>query len=130
MTVDEALRTARMLVADRLVEDDLVPLLEVLAAEVRRLRALNWQPIETADRTSREPVDIWVVPPNDSDDRPRILRNASPYLDQGWTNLQDPTTGRRYRDNRGFWCIDPNDTSPAAYRATHWRPIVGPGEVG
>lgn len=97
------------------------------AAALRHLS--EWQPIETAPRDGTE-IDIWVVPPvrRNQGDYPiyagacsQRIPNARPCYTHAWQDAYGRTvTGRRFYDD-GDQCLDPDDISDRATRATHWR---------
>lgn len=110
--------------------------LDRFAAALRHLS--EWQPIETAPRDGRE-IDIWVVPPSrhEPGDYPiyagacsQRIPNVRPCYTHAWQDDHGrAVTGRRFYDD-GDQCIDPDDISELASRATHWRPLPpGPMEA-
>lgn len=90
---------------------------------------MGWQPIHTAPRDGRE-LDIWVIPPTrrEPGDYPiyagacsQRIPDARPCYASAWQDAHGRTvTGRRFYDD-GDQCLDPDDTSDRAARATHWR---------
>lgn len=107
---------------------DLLVYLTALQASMARL-AVTWQPIETAPRDGTE-IDIWVVPPTrrNQGDYPiyagacsQRIPDARPCYAIAWQDAHGRTvTGRRFYDD-GDQCLDPDDISDRATRATHWR---------
>ena len=103
-------------------------------AEIARLRAeREWRPIEAADRTSSKPVDIWLVPPGKTVSEGHRVPNCRPALQNAWVDDRSIggqfVTGRYFYDDDGDRCLDPDDISEQATRATHWGPIPAPPEA-
>lgn len=106
---------------------------EQAIADWNRVAGQRWRPIEDAPRDGTE-IDIWVIPPSvrGSGDIPIMMgahahriERALPCYRQAWQQFGRTVTGRRFYDD-GDECLDPDDTSERATRATHWRPLPDP----
>lgn len=103
-------------------------------AAVAAYEAAMWQPIETAPRDGM-PIDLWIIPPSNSGPRDFPIyigahasrtTDATPCYRTAWESCGRTITGRRFYDDDGDQCLDPDDTSERATRATHWRPLPPP----
>ena len=88
----------------------------------------DWRPISTAPREPYMKIDLWVVPgrPLHGMDRAKPHRVADAYASgpgKYWEKDGKYVEGRRFYDDEGEQCFDPDDRGPDATVVTHWSPL-------
>ena len=90
----------------------------------------DWLPINTAPREPYKRLDLWVIPGRHFSQKHRAKphRVADAYASGNgkyWEKDGKYVEGRRFYDDEGEQCFEPDDRGPDATVATHWMAIPG-----